>query len=138
VTTLSQRAAAWLLALALCAPAGSAFAATPERTATTHAKHKKKRKKHRPRLTHVDGDVIGTRYGPVQVRVVFRGRRIVDVRALKDPDDLERSRQIDADALPKLRAKVLAAQSARIDGVSGATYTSAAYQQSVQSALDLA
>jgi uncharacterized protein with FMN-binding domain len=130
VTTISQRAAAWLLALALCAPAGSAFAATPD------AKHQKK--KHKPRLTHVDGDAIGTRYGPVQVRVVFRGRRIVDVRALQDPDDLDRSRQIDADALPKLRAKVLAAQSARIDGVSGATYTSAAYQQSVQSALDLA
>jgi uncharacterized protein with FMN-binding domain len=139
VTTTPQRAAAWLLALALCAPAGSAFAATPERTATTHAKHKKKkRKKHKPRLTHVDGDAIGTRYGPVQVRVYFRGRRIVEVKALQDPNDLERSRQIDADALPKLRAKVLAAQSAHIDGVSGATYTSAAYEQSVQSALDLA
>jgi uncharacterized protein with FMN-binding domain len=139
VTTHPTRAAAWLLALALCAPAGDALAATPDRAATTHAKHKRKhKKKRRPRLTHVDGDAIGTRYGPVQVRVVFRGRRIVDVVALKDPDDLDRSRQIDADALPKLRAKVLAAQSARIDGVSGATYTSAAYQQSVQSALDLA
>jgi uncharacterized protein with FMN-binding domain len=137
VTTHPTRAAAWLLALALCAPAGSAFAAAPDRAATTHAKHKKK-KKRRPRLTHFDGDAIGTRYGPVQVRVVFRGRRIVDVKALRDPDDLDRSRQIDADALPKLRAQVLAAQSARIDGVSGATYTSAAYQQSVQSALDLA
>jgi uncharacterized protein with FMN-binding domain len=94
---------------------------------------------HRSSATqNVDGDAIPTRYGPVQIRLVMRARRILDVVVLKDPDDLERSRQIDADALPKLRAQVLAAQSAGIDGVSGATYTSQGYRQSVQSALDLA
>jgi len=127
-----RRTVPWAVVLALVAstPAYAAIDAP-----VVKKKHKKKR---RPRLTHVDGDIVGTRYGPVQVRVYFRGRRIVEVKALKDPDDQERSRQIDADALPKLRQKVLAAQSARIDGVSGATYTSAAYKQSLQSALDLA
>ena len=126
-----RRAVPWAVALAL-------VASTPTYAALDAPVAKKKHRKKRKPLTHVDGDIVSTRYGPVQVRVYFRGRRIVDVRALKDPDDQERSRQIDADALPKLRAKVLAAQSGKIDGVSGATYTSAAYKQSLQSALDLA
>jgi len=153
VTHLARphRLAVWVLALALCAGlrplTADALGAEPSRSAaatqlTTRdaaaTRCKKRRGHRRPRLTHVDGDIVGTRYGPVQVRVFFCGRRIVNMVALKDPDDLERSRQIDADALPKLRQQVLAAQSARIDGVSGATYTSAAYKQSLQSALDLA
>jgi uncharacterized protein with FMN-binding domain len=91
-----------------------------------------------PSPQRAEGDAVPTRYGPVQVRLVLRGTRILDVVVLQDPDDLQRSREIDADALPKLRAQVLAAQSAGIDGVSGATYTSRGYEQSVQSALDLA
>jgi uncharacterized protein with FMN-binding domain len=139
VTTHPTRLAAWLVVLALAAPAAGAQAApTDSSAAAIHATKKKRKKRRRPRLTHVDGDIVGMRYGAVQVRVYFRGRRIVDVRKLKHPEDIERSRQIGADAMPKLRQKVLAAQSARIDGVSGATYTSAAYKQSVQSALDLA
>ena len=47
-----------------------------------------------------------------------------------------RSVHIDDEAIPQLRQQVLAAQSASIDGVSGATFTSQAYAQSVQSALD--
>jgi uncharacterized protein with FMN-binding domain len=130
VTTSPTRLAAWAVALALVATAPA--------EAAVHAPVAKKKKRKRKPLTHVDGDAIGTKYGAVQVRVYFRGRRIVEVRALQDPDEVERSRQIDARALPKLRAQVLAKQSAKIDGVSGATYTSAAYKQSVQSALDLA
>jgi uncharacterized protein with FMN-binding domain len=91
-----------------------------------------------PATQNVDGDVVATRYGPVQVRLVLRGTRIADVVALQAPDDIERSRQITADALPRLREQVLAAQGAGIDGVAGATYTAAGYRQSVQSALDLA
>jgi len=87
---------------------------------------------------NIEGDAAPTRYGAVQVRLVLRGRRIVDIVVLHHPDDLQRSREIDADALPRLREQVLAAQSAQIDGVAGATYTSAGYQHSVQSALDLA
>jgi uncharacterized protein with FMN-binding domain len=130
VSTSPTRLAAWAVALALVATAPA--------EAAVHAPVAKKKKRKRKPLTHVDGDAIGTKYGAVQVRVYFRGRRIVNVRVLQHPDEVERSRQIDANALPKLRAKVLARQSAKIDGVSGATYTSAAYKQSAQSALDLA
>ena len=95
--------------------------------------------RHAPaRTQNVEGDAAPTRYGAVQVRLVLRGRRIVDIVVVRHPNDLQRSREIDADALPRLREQVLAAQSAQIDGVAGATYTSAGYQHSVQSALDLA
>lgn len=86
----------------------------------------------------VDGSRIVTRYGPVQVRLVMSGTRITDVIALAAPDEVARSRQISDDALPQLRAQVIAAQSADVDGVAGATYTVEGYRQSVQSALDIA
>jgi len=86
----------------------------------------------------VDGDAVDTRYGVVQVRLVLDGSRVTDVIALAAPDDVERSRQITADAVPRLRQEVLSAQSAQIDAVAGATYTSQGYRQSAQSALDLA
>jgi uncharacterized protein with FMN-binding domain len=87
----------------------------------------------------VDGDAVATRYGPIQVRLVLDGSRITDVITLVAPvDGGERTRQITADAMPRLRQQVLAAQSAQIDGVSGATYTAQGYRQSVQSALDIA
>ena len=74
----------------------------------------------------------------MQVRLVFGGDRITDVVPLVYPNDVQRSQQISADALPRLREQVLAAQSAAIDGVAGATDTAVGYRQSVQSALDLA
>jgi uncharacterized protein with FMN-binding domain len=121
--------------------------ARPRRTAVAPAPVKRAPRARRPVRAHrrpaagaqpAEGDAVPTRYGAVQVQLTLRGRRIVDIVVLKDPDDLRRSREIDADALPKLRAQVLAAQSAQIDGVAGATYTSQGYRQSVQSALDLA
>jgi len=118
-------------------PAGAALAAAPgnaERSRCPRHRHHC----HRTVTEKIDGDIVGTRYGPVQVRVTLRGKRITNVVALKKPDSIARSRQISADALPKLRAQVLSAQKARVDGVSGATYTSQAYERSVQSALDLA
>ena len=94
--------------------------------------------RHAPTTQNAEGDAVPTRYGAVQVRLALRGKRIVDIAVLAHPNDLERSREIDADALPRLRAQVLATQGAAIDGVAGATYTSNGYKQSVQSALDLA
>jgi uncharacterized protein with FMN-binding domain len=74
----------------------------------------------------------------VQVRIVVTGRRLTDVTALHLTDSSSRSVSISAYAAPILRREALAAQSARIDTVSGASYTSQGYQQSLQSALDLA
>jgi uncharacterized protein with FMN-binding domain len=86
----------------------------------------------------VDGPIVATGYGDVQVEVTVRGKRIVDVQALKLPSDRARSQRISAHAGPILRAEALQAQSANIDAVSGASYTSAGYAQSLQSALDAA
>jgi uncharacterized protein with FMN-binding domain len=86
----------------------------------------------------VAGDTISTRYGDVQVRVVVSGGRLVDVQAVVLPSDRARSQAISSDAGPLLRNEALRAQSARINTVSGATYTSDGYAQSLQSALDRA
>ncbi|MFE0484340.1 FMN-binding protein, partial [Streptomyces tendae] len=83
------------------------------------------------------GDAAQTQYGPVQVRVTVSGGRITDVEALQAPKG-GRSDQVTADAVPKLNRAAVAAGTADIDAVSGATYTSAGYTQSLQSALDRA
>lgn len=86
----------------------------------------------------VDGASVLTDYGDVQVQIVVDGTRIVDVQALQLPSDRSRSVRISNFAGPQLRQEALQAQSARIDTVSGATYTSDGYAQSLQSALDRA
>ncbi|MCF6525496.1 FMN-binding protein [Streptomyces sp. JJ36] len=86
----------------------------------------------------VTGDVVRTRFGPVQVRVSLSGDRIVAAAAVRSPDAAPKSRQLSAGAVPRLNREALAAQSARIDAVSGATYTSEGYRRSLQSALDQA
>ncbi len=83
----------------------------------------------------VDGDVIGTQFGDVQVRLIESAGKITDVQSLKLPFDRRRSNEISQYAGPILRSEVLQAQSAQIDTVSGATYTSDAYDQSLQSAI---
>jgi uncharacterized protein with FMN-binding domain len=82
------------------------------------------------------GDPIATRYGDVQVRVTVRKGKIVTIDALQLTADDPRSAQISAYAAPQLQQEALSTQSAAIDAISGATYTSAAYAQSLQSALD--
>jgi uncharacterized protein with FMN-binding domain len=84
----------------------------------------------------VDGSVVDTPYGPVQVAVVFNGSKIVDVQNKQTPDIGGRSARLAELATPILRQEVLSAQSAHIDSVSGATYTSDGYAQSVQYAID--
>ncbi|MEU9651801.1 FMN-binding protein [Streptomyces sp. NPDC048110] len=83
------------------------------------------------------GDAAQTQYGPVQVRVTVGGGKITGVETLQAPKG-GRSDQVTADAVPKLDRAAVAAGSADIDAVSGATYTSAGYKQSLQSALDRA
>lgn len=86
-----------------------------------------------------DGTFTGSdfpnRFGDVQVRVVITGGRITDVQAVQLPSDRARSAYISQVAGPMLRTEVLQAQNAQIDIVSGATYTSESYAQSVESAL---
>ncbi|MEU8787570.1 FMN-binding protein [Streptomyces sp. NPDC048637] len=80
------------------------------------------------------GDTIDTRRGPVQVRVTLVKGRLTAVTVLKGEHDEGPS----ADAVPRLTQEALAAQNAKIDAVSGATFTSQGYISSLQSALDRA
>ena len=86
----------------------------------------------------VTGSSIGTRYGNVQVQVTFTGTQITDVVPLRLPDSNGVDQEIDQQAVPILIQETLAAQSANIQAVSGATYTSDGYMRSLQSALDKA
>jgi uncharacterized protein with FMN-binding domain len=86
----------------------------------------------------VAGATVMTQYGPVQVQIRVRGSRIVAITNLALPFDRSRSQEISDVAGPLLRSEALQAQSASIDVVSGATYTSNGYAQSLQSALDRA
>ena len=88
--------------------------------------------------TTVNGASVGTQYGPVQVQLTLRGGRFTRAQAIDFPHDASQSQQISSQAIPILNGEAKQAQSARIDTVSGATYTSAGYQQSLQSALDAA
>ncbi|CAL9634600.1 FMN-binding protein [Streptomyces sp. enrichment culture] len=83
------------------------------------------------------GDAAQTQYGPVQVRITVSGGKITGAETLQAPKG-GRSDQVTADAVPQLNRAAVAAGNADIDAVSGATYTSAGYTQSLQSALDRA
>lgn len=95
-----------------------------------------------PGTTYADGNYNGTTidsaYGPVQIEAIVSGGRITDIKFLQMPSDLGHSREVTQIAGPMLKSATLSAQSANIDFVSGATSTSGAYQQSLQSALDQA
>src|ERR1700750_2721732 len=88
------------------------------------------------RVTTVNGTVAQTRWGPVQVQVLINGGKITDVRVLQQPSGSDNDAEINGYALPKLKAETLAAQSAHIDTVSGASVTSGGYVESLQAALD--
>ncbi|MBE4736612.1 MULTISPECIES: FMN-binding protein [Streptomyces] len=83
------------------------------------------------------GTAVQTDYGPVQVRITVNGGKITGAETVQQPSG-GRSTQISGDAIPKLNQAAVAAGSAEIDAVSGATYTSAGYKESLQSALDQA
>jgi len=90
---------------------------------------------------YTDGAYLGTpeytEWGDVQVQVTISDRAIVDVAAVQYPTD-RKSGAINGQALPLLEAEAIALQSADLDIVSGATYTSRTYADSLQAALDQA
>ncbi|MEV5571642.1 FMN-binding protein [Spirillospora sp. NPDC052269] len=84
------------------------------------------------------GNTIDTRYGPVQVQVTVAQGKLTGVKVLQTPSENGRDRRLAAMSVPRLTQEALAAGNARIDTVSGATYTSEGYIGSLQSALDKA
>lgn len=90
---------------------------------------------------YADGAYTGasewTKWGNYQVQVTIQNGRIIAVKETESPVD-RKSVAINGRAQPVLESEAVAAQSAKIDAVSGATYTSATYKASLQSALDQA
>lgn len=84
------------------------------------------------------GSTSYTRFGNVQVSITVSGGKITAVSNIQLPDGDNRSAQISSYAGPELQSQAIAAQSANIDGVSGATYTSQGYAESLQAAIDAA
>lgn len=82
------------------------------------------------------GPDVQYQYGDIQLRVTEKGSSITRIQVVSEGATDPRSAQINAQAVPMLQQQAISAQSANIDGVSGATFTSMAYQQALQSALD--
>ena len=83
------------------------------------------------------GQAVDIPFGTVQVKVTMQNGKITDIQALQLPRG-GHSGQVSSYAAPQLRSEALQAQSANIDTISGATYTSQGYAQSLQSALSQA
>jgi uncharacterized protein with FMN-binding domain len=86
----------------------------------------------------VRGHLVDTMYGPVRVQIVVGSGRITSARAIERPSGDGTTDQINSYAIPLLDRATVTAQSANIDTVSGATFTSEGYQNSLQSAIDAA
>jgi uncharacterized protein with FMN-binding domain len=110
-------------------PSVPATPKTPSRTPTPAAK---------PASATFLGSSVRTAYGPVQVKITYAGGRVTSVVAVRLPSGNSRDAEINNYAVPILIRETLTAQSANINAVSGATYTSDGYVQSLQSALDAA
>lgn len=84
------------------------------------------------------GDVVSTRYGAVEVDITVSNGQVTNVDVPQYPDSNPRDQAINSRAIPQLVSETLAAQGPQIDLVSGATYTSDGYVESLQAALDQA
>ncbi len=107
-------------------PAAATTTTTPAKTATSTASGART----------ATGAAVDTQYGAAQVRVTVKGGKITDIEALQLQGNDPRSVQISSSAEPVLQQEALAKQGADVDAVSGATFTSASYTPSLQSALD--
>ncbi|HET7902666.1 MAG TPA: FMN-binding protein [Candidatus Nanopelagicales bacterium] len=78
---------------------------------------------------------VGHGYGTIQLQVTVSGGKVTDITALAVPQNDPRSSQISSYAVPQLVSQAIAAQSSSISGISGATFTSNGFAQSLTSAL---
>lgn len=81
------------------------------------------------------GDVVDAYYGNVQVQAIVQGGKISDVMFVDYPHDRSNSVRINTVATPMLKSEAIQVQSAQVDTISGATFTSNAFRQSLASAL---
>jgi uncharacterized protein with FMN-binding domain len=88
--------------------------------------------------TTVAGAVTQTIYGPIQVTITVKGGKITAASVPVYPNGTMHDQQINSYAIPQLIQETIAADSANISAVSGASYTSQGYISSLQSAIDKA
>jgi uncharacterized protein with FMN-binding domain len=81
------------------------------------------------------GSVADAFYGNIQARAVIKNGKIIDVQFLQYPSDRDRSIEINSYAMPILKQQAITVQSAKVDGVSGATDSSQAFMESLGVAL---
>ncbi|WP_028060687.1 FMN-binding protein [Candidatus Solirubrobacter pratensis] len=112
----------------------------PRATAAAPSPTPARTRRHRHAATHASatGDAISYPYGVLQVKATLSGKRLTGVEMVLLQPEPGRSESIDAQAIPLLRSEALKAHSAKVDVISGATYTSEAYARSLQSAIDRA
>ncbi len=84
------------------------------------------------------GSVADAFYGPLQVKAIIRSGKVVDVQFIQYPNDRQTSISINAQAMPLLEKEAIKVQSAQVEGVTGATQTSKAFIESLDSALNQA
>ncbi|MCZ3388097.1 MAG: FMN-binding protein [Actinomycetia bacterium] len=115
-------------------PSSAANIGAPESTSSPQRKSHGKPTASTPKV--ITGDAVNFQYGTVQVKVTLDGTTITDITTLTAPGG---SYQPYTDrTIPEMKSKIITAQSTRVAAASGATYTSNAYAQSVQSALNQA
>ncbi|HVZ28551.1 MAG TPA: FMN-binding protein [Rhizomicrobium sp.] len=117
-------------------------AAASENTSVPRPVEKPKQRvvtKPRPDSLYKDGEFTGNpvdiEYGLVQVSAIIRDGQIADVKWLQDPEDIDLSKQINQDAMPKLTRQAIAAQKSQVDLVTGATFTALGFRLSLSTAL---
>jgi uncharacterized protein with FMN-binding domain len=120
------------------APTASAVVSTPAPASSSSSGSSSSGSSSRAAGTTVTGDAISTRYGNVQLKVTISGGKITNVQPVQLPSNDPKSSEISSFAAPQLQQSALTKQSASIDAVSGATYTSDGYKTALQSALDKA
>jgi uncharacterized protein with FMN-binding domain len=138
VFTATVAGTAGVLAFHPHAPAASTVAAARTTTSSASSSDTSASKASSSKTASVTatGTAVPTQYGNAQVRVTVKDGKIVKVQALQLQGNDPRSLQISSSAEPILQQEVLSKQTANVDAVSGATFTSASYTQSLQSALD--
>jgi uncharacterized protein with FMN-binding domain len=118
--------------------AGSTAGAAATTTSTAASNASARAASAKPAARTVTGSLATDQYGQLQVKLSVKNGRITKVGFTTFIANDGHSVQIDQSAAPVLIRETIAAQSAHIQGVSGATYTSDAYQQSLQAAIDKA
>jgi uncharacterized protein with FMN-binding domain len=145
-TSTSSRSAAAtapVIAQAAPRPSSTSSATTPSPSSTPSSSSSSSSPSSSPSSSSsaaktYDGDAVGTQYGDVQVQITVAGGKITAAQVLQVPWNDHRDQEINSYAVPVLNSEVVQAQSANIDMVSGATFTSDGYIQSLQSAIDQA